>query len=255
MQLTPSGKAFDRRLIGRTITAVDRLGKRVVVRLDDTAALVFEPRMTGLVLLADPPTREHLRLRFSLESPDDRDACELLYWDRRGLGLAAVLRPAELDQRMPGRGWAPMLLALHQMRCRRLGDSRRAVKVALLDQRAVAGIGNLYASEIFHWPVIHPARRCDLSRATSGSGSLRQSRKCSRRPSATRARRCRMAPTATPSTNKGDIKITTASTTVRRNLARGVATQLGIVQAQRSTFFCPTCQPRRKRVATPRRSR
>jgi formamidopyrimidine-DNA glycosylase len=46
-----------------------------------------------------------------------------------------------------------------------LGGSRRAVKVALLDQRAVAGIGNLYASEILHLAGVHPAGRCDrLSR-------------------------------------------------------------------------------------------
>jgi formamidopyrimidine-DNA glycosylase len=43
----------------------------------------------------------------------------------------------------------------------RLAGSKRAVKVALLDQRAVAGIGNLYASEILHVAQIHPARRCD----------------------------------------------------------------------------------------------
>ena len=42
-----------------------------------------------------------------------------------------------------------------------LGGSKRAVKVALLDQRAVAGIGNLYASEILHLAGVHPARRCD----------------------------------------------------------------------------------------------
>jgi formamidopyrimidine-DNA glycosylase len=44
---------------------------------------------------------------------------------------------------------------------RQLGGSRRAIKVALLDQRAVAGIGNLYASEILHLAGVHPARTCD----------------------------------------------------------------------------------------------
>ena len=42
----------------------------------------------------------------------------------------------------------------------RLYRSRRAIKVALLDQRAIAGIGNLYASEILHVANIHPATRC-----------------------------------------------------------------------------------------------
>lgn len=48
----------------------------------------------------------------------------------------------------------------------KLGGSRRAVKVALLDQRAVAGIGNLYASEILHLARLHPTQSCDrLTRA------------------------------------------------------------------------------------------
>ena len=44
----------------------------------------------------------------------------------------------------------------------RMENSKRAIKVALLDQRALAGVGNLYASEILHLCGIHPARRCDL---------------------------------------------------------------------------------------------
>src|SRR4029453_12398022 len=43
----------------------------------------------------------------------------------------------------------------------RLGRSRRAIKVALLDQRALAGVGNLYASEILHRAKVHPATRCE----------------------------------------------------------------------------------------------
>jgi formamidopyrimidine-DNA glycosylase len=47
-----------------------------------------------------------------------------------------------------------------------LAKSGRAIKVALLDQRSVAGIGNLYASEILHLAGVHPAARCDrLKRA------------------------------------------------------------------------------------------
>ena len=88
IQFTPAGAKFDRRVLNRQVTAVDRLGKRVVVRLDDQTSLVFEPRMTGLVLLADPPSREHLRLRIHLENRRGKRQ-ELMYWDQRGLGLVA----------------------------------------------------------------------------------------------------------------------------------------------------------------------
>ena len=50
--------------------------------------------MTGLVLLSEPPTLEHLRLRIVL---DGRPPRELLFWDRRGLGLVRLVRPAEFE--------------------------------------------------------------------------------------------------------------------------------------------------------------
>ena len=70
------------------------MGKRVVVRLESDDAIVFEPRMTGLVLLAVPPTVEHLRLRISLSGGD---CDELLFWDRRGLGLVRLVNPDQFD--------------------------------------------------------------------------------------------------------------------------------------------------------------
>ena len=48
----------------------------------------------------------------------------------------------------------------------RLGGSRRAIKVALLDQHALAGVGNLYASEILHRAGIHPATPCHRLRGS-----------------------------------------------------------------------------------------
>src|SRR5687767_12193103 len=73
---------FRRRAAGRVIRDVGRVGKRVVVYLDSDDAIVLEPRMTGLVLVAEPPNREHLRFRCTLSGKGIR---ELLYWDRRGL--------------------------------------------------------------------------------------------------------------------------------------------------------------------------
>ena len=123
IQLTPAGARFDRKLTGRTITAVDRLGKRVVVRLDNGIALVFEPRMTGLVLLADPPTREHLRLRIQLQSRGARPE-ELLYWDRRGLGLVRALDANELDKFYGPEKLGPDALSITLEETRaRLGES------------------------------------------------------------------------------------------------------------------------------------
>ena len=63
---TPGWRALRGKLSGRQIAKADRLGKRLVLVLDDGGRLVIEPRMTGLLLLADPPTPDHLRLRLRL---------------------------------------------------------------------------------------------------------------------------------------------------------------------------------------------
>jgi formamidopyrimidine-DNA glycosylase len=155
---------FRRRAVGRTVRDVGRVGKRVVVQLDSGDSIVMEPRMTGLILLADPPTCEHVRFRCTLtgKGRSNGSSVELLYWDRRGLGSVRLFSPTEFEIAFGPARLGPDALAMSaELFRQQLGGSRRAVKVALLDQRAVAGIGNLYASEILHLAGVHPAARCD----------------------------------------------------------------------------------------------
>jgi formamidopyrimidine-DNA glycosylase len=160
IQIRPGLASFRRRVKGTRIERTDRAGKRVVLWLDNGDAIVFEPRMTGLVLLADPPDPLYARLRLSLRGGR---AGQLLYWDRRGLGSVQLLTRAQFDSNFGGDILGPDALAMTaELYQQRLGHSSRPVKVALLDQRAVAGIGNLYASEILHVAAIHPARPCRL---------------------------------------------------------------------------------------------
>src|SRR5215218_10813541 len=77
--MTPALPVMRRRLAGHKITAIERVGKRVAIVIDTGERLVIEPRMTGLVLLTDPPTLEHLRLRIAVSGKKTQ---ELLFWDR-----------------------------------------------------------------------------------------------------------------------------------------------------------------------------
>lgn len=157
--LTPTIGRFDRRVVGRSISQVARLGKRLLIHLDDDQRIVIEPRMTGLVLLAAPPTLDHLRFRLRLSGRPRR---ELLFWDRRGLGTVRLMRSAEAARLLgPGRiGPDALRITATELRTS-LGGGRRAIKVALLDQRRVAGIGNIYAAEILHLAGVDPRVRCD----------------------------------------------------------------------------------------------
>lgn len=158
--IQPRPPTLAKRITGQRIEEVGRLGKRVVLRLESGDRLIFEPRMTGLVLVGSPPSIEHLRFRLDLVDGPIR---HVWYWDRRGLGSVRLLSAREFEAKFASGCLGPDALALTAEELRsRLVKSRRPIKVALLDQRAVAGIGNLYASEILHLARVHPGKRCDL---------------------------------------------------------------------------------------------
>lgn len=247
--IQPRIDVLRRRVAGRKITAVDRVGKRVVVRIDSGDAMIFEPRMTGLVLLTAPPTREHLRLQVTLADGAHR---ELLFWDRRGLGLVRLVSPAEFESLygLDRLGPDALTMTVEQLReC--LCHSRREIKVALLDQRAIAGVGNLYASELLHMAGVHPQQRCDLLRQAQWQ----------------RVHAAMIEVLETAIRYEGS---TLSDGTYRNALNEqggyqnhhrvydragevcpscGKAEIARIVQAQRSTFFCPRCQ-RKPRLPT-----
>ncbi len=157
--ISPPIDQIDQRLCGRLIAAVDRRGKRVMLRFDDGQLLILEPRMTGLVLLAEPPTREHLRLQIELTGGLHR---ELWFWDRRGLGTVRLLDAAQAKAWLAEAPLGKDALEITSQELRRqLERSKRPIKVALLDQKHVAGIGNLYAAEILHVARISPLLACD----------------------------------------------------------------------------------------------
>ncbi len=175
IEISPPLARFRRRAVGRTIERIDRLGKRIVLVLDSCDRIVIEARMTGLVLLADPPDQKHLRLILELAHmvrPSRRQKAggtpalwQILFWDQRGLGVVRLVSPQEYDRIYGSERIGPDALSITAGELRaRLGNSRRAIKVALLDQKAVAGVGNLYASEILHRAGVHPAKPCSRLR-------------------------------------------------------------------------------------------
>ncbi|MDX1968169.1 MAG: bifunctional DNA-formamidopyrimidine glycosylase/DNA-(apurinic or apyrimidinic site) lyase [Planctomycetaceae bacterium] len=153
--VSPSAAAMGRRITGQSISLVRRIAKRVVLDLSDGSHVVIEPRMTGLMLLADPPDPEHLRLEWGLDGC--HEYASLWFLDRRGLGTVRYYRPDELAVALgPDRLGPDALTAAVEDWQHLCSRTRRAIKVAMLDQKLIAGIGNLYASEILHLARVHP---------------------------------------------------------------------------------------------------
>ncbi|QDU54344.1 Fpg/Nei family DNA glycosylase [Aeoliella mucimassa] len=234
-----------RRIVGQQVAAIERVGKRVVVVFDDSGdRLVIEPRMTGLVLVADPPDPLYLRLRIDLAG---RGIPSFYYWDRRGLGNVRLFSAEEFATEFGPDRLGPDALAMTADEYRtRLRSSRRAVKVALLDQRVVAGIGNLYASELLHVAAIHPAKRCD--RLTRGDWQRLAEASLAVLEEAIRYE----GSTLGDGTYRNALNKDGSYQNMHRVYARqgtpcprcGQVIER-IVQAQRATFFCAGCQKKR----------
>jgi formamidopyrimidine-DNA glycosylase len=246
---TPTPARIAATIRGGQLTAVERFGKRLALEIEllhDRRWLVIEPRMTGLMLVTPPPTVDHVRLVMHLQPAGKRSSHPLMFWDQRGLGTVRLVDARGLDRACGPAALGPDGLGITGDDLQgSLADSRRAIKVALLDQRAVAGIGNIYAAEILHRAGIDPRTACRrLPRRVWGplAGATR----------AVLTEAVRLEGSSigdelyqTPTRRLGRFQrrhrvygragkpCPTCKTPVRR-----------IVQAQRSTFFCPQCQSR-----------
>lgn len=154
----PGPAAFCNGLTGQTLAGMDRRGKFLILLLEGGGRLVLHLRMTGCLLLApeDLPPEKHTHLTLHLDR-----GLELRFSDARRFGRLWLLSPGEPDgctglEKLGPEPFDPVLTGDYLSA--RLGRRRKAVKECLLDQSAVAGIGNIYADEILFAARLHPAR-------------------------------------------------------------------------------------------------
>jgi formamidopyrimidine-DNA glycosylase len=143
-------------LRGAVVQRLDRAGKYLIWELSEDRHLLVHLRMTGALLFDPPAEPPHTRVRFGLDGGH-----RLAYVDPRrfGTGLLLLGRPAReayLAQRL---GAEPMTAAFTPEHLRALARGRTApVKSFVLDQRRIAGVGNIYADEALFAAGIHPLR-------------------------------------------------------------------------------------------------
>jgi formamidopyrimidine-DNA glycosylase len=144
---------FGETLTGASFREPERRGKWLVVPLSGRPVLLLHFGMTGAMVWDDDRTRPHRhdRVIFGLADGDlrFRDMRKL-----RGIWLAADR--ADADRRLAGLG--PDALAVSRTEFAAIVGTRRQVKATLMDQSALAGLGNLLADEICWRARIHPCR-------------------------------------------------------------------------------------------------
>ncbi len=146
-------------LPGRRIESVDRVGKFLLIRLEGNLYLTLHLGMTGQLLIDAAGDSSHTRFLFRLGDPVGRPF-DLEFRDVRKFGRVHVTVDGPAP-RIAGLGpdawrgsWDADYLG------RRLHGRTAPLKAFLLDQRHLAGIGNIYADEILWWTGLSPLRPC-----------------------------------------------------------------------------------------------
>jgi len=144
---------FAARLTGQVVSAIGRRGKHVIVELENGDALVIHRRMSGNLIFLPPEERDPwARVTFCLD-----DGRALVFSDPRKFGRVLLVRQDELRGLFADLGPEPLEdeFTVADLEAR-LRGSRRPIKVALLDQAVVVGLGNIYADEALFRAGIHP---------------------------------------------------------------------------------------------------
>ena len=148
---------WKKRLIGRRVEAIRRRGKWIVVEMDAGDRLLIHLGMTGQLTVkpADTPKEDHTHLIFDLDDGVDH----LRFRDVRRFGSATLFKAEEdVEAFFRAAELGPEPFGLDPAYWRdRLAATARCLKAVLLDQRVVAGVGNIYADEALFEARLHPA--------------------------------------------------------------------------------------------------
>lgn len=235
----PRGFNLASLLLEDRVAAVSRRAKRIVFTHELGNRWFVHLGMTGrlVVLDAGAAVAPHTHAIFRLD-----DGSELRFVDPRRFGRIVWLGKDPDDASL---GPEPLTLREYQF-ATRLARTRRRIKTALLDQRFVAGIGNIYADESLHAARIHPAT--PTNRLTPGEARrlLRVIKSVLRR--AIRSGGSTIRDYANGRNERGTFQHELAVYDREGETCRRCATRIvRIVLGGRGTHFCPTCQPLRHR--------
>ncbi len=151
-----------------TIFRIRRFGKGLIVDLDNGYSLAIHIKMTGqliykspkiktISLLDEPPTK-YTHITFLL----DRNA-KLYYNDQRRFGWIKVVKTNKIDTIIFFKtlGPEPLKNLTYPVFMNIISKSKTAIKLVLMDQNTIAGIGNIYANDALYLAQIHPKRQAN----------------------------------------------------------------------------------------------
>jgi formamidopyrimidine-DNA glycosylase len=154
----PAGVAAE--LEGERVAALDRRGKYLVVRFESGRVLLIHLRMTGNLLHRGRESPAATDDPYSRAVVSLDDGSDVVYRDVRRFGTWLLVEPEGLEPYLDGRlGEEPLARSFTTKQLEEALAGRTApIKAALLDQRRLAGLGNIYADEALWRARVHPLR-------------------------------------------------------------------------------------------------
>lgn len=236
--LTP--RALEEGVRGRQVHGVSRRGKNVVVELTGDWRVIINLGMTGRVVTSDVPRAgelRHIAVRFDLH-----DGRAMLYDDARRFGDIDLRDAAGWAERDAELGIEPLSRDFTPGRLHALTrTSTSPIRSWLLDQRRVAGIGNIYALEALFRAGIRPTRRAKTLRRRE-TAALRDALQAVLRESID-ARGTTISDYRDASGERGDFeRRLRVYDRAGEPCAACDAPIKRVVLSNRSAFYCPACQ-------------
>lgn len=147
---------FCKRIEGAKVIDVKRIAKYIVIGLDNGLSIIWHLGMSGRIKISD-------NIQKALEKHDHvlikTDKAVLVYNDARRFGIITYIKTSEIGNFFKNTGFDPFDEKLDKKYLlEKLSNKRIPIKVALLDQSIINGIGNIYASEALYLARISPLR-------------------------------------------------------------------------------------------------
>jgi formamidopyrimidine-DNA glycosylase len=166
----PFPRRFRARLEGRTVAGLERRAKYLLAELSSGETLVMHLGMSGSFRIArglagEPGRHDHVVFHLS-------SGVAVIFNDPRRFGVMDLLRPGGLAAHRALGSLGPEPLSAEfdgYVLARACAGRKTSLKVALLDQRVVSGLGNIYASEALHLAGLSPRRRASTIATPSGA--------------------------------------------------------------------------------------
>jgi len=245
----PFPAGFARRLLGQTVRTVTRRGKYLLVRLSSGDALLMHLGMTGWFRVESTSAvgRRSRDRDQALENRHDHvvftmsSGVTVTFNDPRRFGMMDLVAAGHLPRHRSLATICPEPLSRAfdgSVLAAGCANRQISLKVALLDQRVVAGIGNIYASEALHVAHLSPFRRASTIATQSGAA-----RPASAQLVAAIKSVLRRAISLKESARYQDSRFRVYDREGERCPTPGCrGTIVRASQAGRSTFYCPVCQ-------------